>query len=74
MRYNVDVVPREGQMVPDDWHATVHRVSDGERLIFISRYRWILHLRLTRWALDRAFRRHDRRKIELGHGVYKFKR
>jgi hypothetical protein len=57
--YEVATILREGQMVSDDWHATVTRKSDGAQLIFIAPWRWLLKLKVRKKALDRAFRDFD---------------
>lgn len=64
--YHVKIVMRDGQgQVADDYHATVTRTSDGEQLIFISRWCWLLEWKTRRSALDRAFARSDKRRAKL---------
>jgi hypothetical protein len=64
--YDVRVVPREGWFdMPDDWHATITRKSDGKQAIVTASWLWLLRWRTRRIACDRMFRRIDRhdRKI-----------
>jgi hypothetical protein len=64
--YHVRIIQRDGGgQTSDDYHATVTRISDGTRLIFIAEWRWVLLWQVRRGALDRAFRRHDKRKRKL---------
>lgn len=63
--YFVEIVPRRFVMSPDDYHATITRLADGEQLIITSWYLWYLRWRTRKGALKRAFRRHDRRERKL---------
>lgn len=65
--YRVKVTHRPGQMVPDDWHVSVTRLSDGEEIIRIFAWKW----RAERFArserrIERAFARQDRYRARAG--------
>lgn len=65
-RYHVKIIRRDGAgQTPDDYHATVTRLSDGTELVFINATKWILKLRTCRWLLDREFKYHDKRQVKL---------
>lgn len=64
--YHIRIVMRDGQsQTNDDYHATVSRRSDGVELIWISQYLWVLNLRLRTRAINRAFKRYDKRQKKL---------
>lgn len=63
--YEVRIVRRDLQQSPDDFHATVSRIADDEQLIFISSMLWLLKWKTRKRALDRAFKRHDKRQRKL---------
>lgn len=65
-KYEVEIIMRDFQgQTRDDYHATVTRLSDGEQLVFISDWKWMLKLKTSRWRLDREFKYHDHRKKKL---------
>lgn len=63
--YAIDIVRRPHQELADDFHATVTRIADDEQLIFISARLWLLKWKTRKPALDRAFRRYDKRQRKL---------
>lgn len=72
--YEVTVIRRNGMgQVADDWHATITRNTDGKQAVCMARWRWLLRWRTRRGALDRDFRRLDRRAIKLA-GVESYRR
>jgi hypothetical protein len=65
-KYEIKIIMRDGgDQTRDDYHATVTRLSDGEQLVFISDWKWLLKLRTSRWRLDREFNYQDYRKKQL---------
>lgn len=61
--YDVKVIRRDGDgQVNDDWHATITRKSDGKQTILTASWRWLVLRRTRRAALDRMWRRIDRRE------------
>lgn len=64
-KYRIKIIRRDLQQAGDDYHATVTRVSDGERLVFISPWKWWLKFRTRRWLLDREFKYYDKRAKKL---------
>lgn len=64
--YHVHIIMRNfhGQ-ISDDYHATVTRLSDGVGLIFMNRWKWILNWMIRPKAIDRAFKRYDKRQKKL---------
>jgi hypothetical protein len=60
--YDVKIVRRGHGQVGDDWHATITRKSDGKQAIQIASFRWLILRRTRRAALDRLWRRIDRRE------------
>lgn len=65
-KYNVQIIMRDGMgQTPDDYHATVIRNFDQEKLIFISQFRTLLKWKIRRKALDRAFKSSDKRQKKL---------
>lgn len=65
-RYHTHIVMRNfhGQ-TPDDYHATVTRLNDDVQLVFFNRWKWWLKWRIRRRAIDRAFKRYDKRQAKL---------
>ena len=65
-KYHVKLIVRDGMgQTSDDYHATVTRLSDDAQLVYISDWKWILKLRTRRRALDRAFKRMEKREKKL---------
>lgn len=64
-KYFVEIVRRNLQQSRDDYHATVERMIDGEKLVFISNFKWLLKRKVRRKALDRAFKAYDKREKKL---------
>lgn len=65
-KYDVRIIMRDGAgQTKDDYRATVTRNSDGVELVWISDYRWLLKLKIRRKALDKHFRRYDKRQVKL---------
>jgi hypothetical protein len=73
VEYDVKIIRRPGQQVADDYHATVTRYPDCTQLIWTSGWLWVLKWKTRRRALDRYFKRHDKRQKKLGK-VVEFKR
>lgn len=64
--YHIRIIMRSGEgQTNDDYHATVARRSDGVELIWISRWLWWLNWQLRPRAIDRTFRRYDKRQKKL---------
>lgn len=64
--YHIKIIRRDGQgQIADDYHATVTRLSDGQELVWIAGWMWLLKLKIRRGALDRAFRDFDKREYKL---------
>lgn len=64
--YEVVIIKRDGAGQSwDDYHATVTRSTDGEQLIFISDWKWLLKLKTHRRRLVRKYKYHDKRKRKL---------
>lgn len=63
--YLVTIIRRDMQQLPDDYHATVKRYSDGVELIWTSRWRWLLEQKLTPNRIDKAFAQYDKRQGKL---------
>lgn len=59
--------------IKDDYHATVSRYSDKNQLVFISDWRWLLKWKIRRKALDRAYKRFDKRQRKMAE-VERFNR
>lgn len=58
--YHIKIIRRDGMgQTSDDYHATVTRLSDGQELVWIATWKWVLKLKVRRGALDRAFRNFD---------------
>lgn len=64
-RYHVHIVMQGFSMTSDDYHATVTRLSDDAQLVFVNKWKWVLKWRIRRRALDREFKRYDKRKRKL---------
>jgi hypothetical protein len=64
--YKVVIIKRDGAgQSHDDYHATVTRSTDGEQLVYISDWKWLLKLKTRRWRLNRDFKYYDKRKKKL---------
>jgi hypothetical protein len=64
--YHIKIIRRDGQgQTADDYHATVTRINDGQQLVWIAAWKWVLKLKVRRNALDRAFRNFDEHEWKL---------
>jgi hypothetical protein len=73
--YHIKIVRRDFQgQTADDYHATVTRLSDGQELIWIASWKWLLKLKIRRGALDRAFKGFDKRQWKLSQVEEEFVR
>lgn len=64
--YHIKIVRRDFQgQTGDDYHATVTRISDGQELVWMATWKWVLKLKVRRGALDRAFKDFDTRQAKL---------
>jgi hypothetical protein len=65
-KYNIKIIMRDGGgQTYDDYHATVTRLSDGEVLLWVNRWKWVLKLHLRRKNLDKQFAIYDKTKAKL---------
>lgn len=64
-KYHVKIIRRDLQQAGDDYHATVTRLSDDNKIVLIARWKWFLKLRSRRWFLDREYKYHDKRAKKL---------
>lgn len=65
-QYHIRIIRRGGQgQTADDYHATVTRGSDGQKLVFISGWKWLLKLKTRRWLLKREFKSYDKYQAKL---------
>lgn len=64
-QYHVHMIMRGFDQCPDNYHITATRLSDNAELIFVSDWKWLLRWQTRRRALDRAFKRYDKRKRKL---------
>lgn len=66
--YDVRITMQDGGgLINDEYRAVVTRNIDSEELVYSSRWRWLLKLKLNRQLLDRAFKYHDKRAKKLAH-------
>lgn len=66
MKYRIKIIRRDFQgQTRDDYHATVTRLSDGLKLVWIADWRWLLKWKTRQKALDRAFENYDKHQAKL---------
>lgn len=66
LTYQAWIVRRDGHgQVPDDYHATVVRLSDLKEVWIIARWHWLIKWRLRRKHLDKLFAKFDAHEREM---------
>lgn len=71
--FSTVIQPRDGQgQTNDDWYATVTNMVTGRRIVYISRWRWVLEWKTNPKRLIKAFERVEKREAKMQQKFQKY--